>query len=200
MARPAERPARGRRPTSRSQPKDTPSETPRSRPPRLIELSHEIHHGLVTYPGLPGPEISDYLPREASTARYGPGTEFHIGRISMVANTGTNLDSPSTAFAGATDVAGLPLRRVADLDGVVVRIGAGGARSTATGWPPTRLKAERCWSTRAGTATGPPSATAPAAAFASMPPRPRSSASAPSRSAPTPSWPMGSPASAAQRR
>jgi kynurenine formamidase len=92
---------------------------------RLIELSHQIHHGMVTYPGLPGPEISDYLPREASPARYGPGTQFHIGRISMVANTGSYLDSPFHRFAGATDVAGLPLHSVADLDGVVVRIGAG---------------------------------------------------------------------------
>jgi kynurenine formamidase len=58
---------------------------------------------------------------------YGPDTEFHIGRISMVANTGTYLDSPFHRFAGATDVAGLPLVSVADLDGVVVRIGAGRA-------------------------------------------------------------------------
>jgi kynurenine formamidase len=93
-------------------------------PRRLIELSHQIRHGMVTYPGLPGPELSDYLPRSASPARYGPGTEFHIGRISMVANTGTYLDSPFHRFAGATDVAGLPLESVADLDGVVVRIGA----------------------------------------------------------------------------
>jgi arylformamidase len=118
-------PARGRGPTSRGEPADAPSATPRSGPRRLIELSHQIHHGMVTYPGLPGPEISDYLPREASSARYGPGTQFHIGRISMVANTGTYLDSPFHRFAGATDVAGLPLQRVADLDGVVVRIGAG---------------------------------------------------------------------------
>jgi arylformamidase len=99
--------------------------TPGSEPRRLIELSHEIHDGMVTYPGLPGPEISDHLPREASPARYGPGTEFHIGRISMVANTGTYLDSPSHGFADGTDVAGLPLQRIADLDGVVVRIGDG---------------------------------------------------------------------------
>jgi len=79
---------------------------------------------MVTYPGLPGPEISDYLPREASPARYGPGTQFHIGPISMVANTGTYLDSPFHRFAGATDVAGLPVQSVADLDGVVVRIAA----------------------------------------------------------------------------
>jgi arylformamidase len=119
-------PARGRGSTSRGEPADAPSKTLRSAPRRLIELSHQIHHGMVTYPGLPGPEISDYLPREASPARYGPGTEFHIGRISMVANTGTYLDSPSHRFASGTDVAGLPLQRVADLDGVVVRIAAGG--------------------------------------------------------------------------
>jgi len=104
---------------------DEPAETPRSEPRHLIELSHRIHDGMLTYPGLPGPEISDHLPREASPARYGPGTEFHIGRISMVANTGTYLDSPFHRFAGTTDVAGLPLQSVADLDGVVVRMGAG---------------------------------------------------------------------------
>jgi len=80
---------------------------------------------MITYPGLPGPELSDYLPRQASPARYGPGTEFHIGHISMVANTGTYVDSPFHRFAGGTDVARLPLHSVADLDGVVVRAGAG---------------------------------------------------------------------------
>ena len=69
-------------------------------PRRLIELSHQIRHGMVTYPGLPGPELSDYLPRSASPARHGPGTEFHIGPISMVANTGTCLDSPFHRVAG----------------------------------------------------------------------------------------------------
>jgi kynurenine formamidase len=102
---------------------EPPAERPGPR--RLIELSHQIRDGMVTYPGLPGPVLSDYLPREASPARYGPGTEFHIGRISMVANTRTYLDSPFHRFAGATDVAGLPLRSVADLDGMLVRIGAG---------------------------------------------------------------------------
>jgi kynurenine formamidase len=82
---------------------------------------------MVTYPGLPGPEISDHLPREASPARYGPGTTFQIGRISMVANTGTYVDSPFHRFAGATDVAGLPLHSVADLEGIVVRVDGGPA-------------------------------------------------------------------------
>ena len=59
---------------------------------RLIELSHTLRHGMVTYPGLPGPEISDHMTREESRSHYSPGTEFHIGRISMVANTGTYVD------------------------------------------------------------------------------------------------------------
>src|SRR5574341_2460902 len=102
MGRPAERPARDLGSASRGGPSDEPTDMPQSGQRHLIELSHEIYHGMVTYPGLPGPEISDYQPREASPARYGPGTQFHIGRISMVANTGTYLDSPFHRFAGAT--------------------------------------------------------------------------------------------------
>jgi arylformamidase len=125
VERHAERRARGRGLIPRREPADTPSENPRPGPRRLIELSHQIRHGMITYPGLPGPEISDHLSREASPARYGPGTEFQIGRISMVANTGTYIDSPFHRFAGGTDFAGVPLELVADLDGVVVRIDAG---------------------------------------------------------------------------
>ena len=61
---------------------------------RFIDLSHTIEHGMVTYRGLPAPHICDYLSREASRAHYGDGTEFHIGRIDMVANTGTYIDMP----------------------------------------------------------------------------------------------------------
>ena len=91
---------------------------------RLIELSHAIEHGMITYPGLPGPEISDHLTREASRARYAPGTEFHIGRISMIANTGTYLDTPSHRFAGGADLSGVGLERLADLEGIVIDAGA----------------------------------------------------------------------------
>lgn len=89
---------------------------------RVVELSHLIRHGMVTYPGLPAPEISDHLSRQASRDHYAPGTEFTIGRISMVANTGTYLDSPFHRFGDGADLAGLPLSRLTDLDGVVVRI------------------------------------------------------------------------------
>ncbi len=98
---------------------------------RLVELNHPIAHGMVTYPGLPGPELSDHLTREDSRGRYGPGVTFQIGRISMVANTGTYLDSPFHRFADGADLAGVPLERLVDLAGVVVRVVGGGRRGVA---------------------------------------------------------------------
>jgi kynurenine formamidase len=95
---------------------------------RLVELSHPIRHGLVTYPGLPGPEITEHLSRETAAGLYGPDTSFSIGRISMVANTGTYLDSPFHRFAAGADLAGIPLERLADLEGIVVRATGSGRR------------------------------------------------------------------------
>lgn len=89
---------------------------------RLVELSHVIRPGMVTYPGLPGPEISSFLTREASRAAYAPGTEFAIDRITMVGNTGTYLDSPYHRFADGADLSAVPLERTADLPAVVVRL------------------------------------------------------------------------------
>jgi kynurenine formamidase len=86
----------------------------------LVDLSHAVADGLVTYPGLPAPVIGEYLSREASRGRYAEGTTFHIGRIEMIANTGTYLDAPFHRYAGAPDLADLPLERLADLPGVVV--------------------------------------------------------------------------------
>jgi arylformamidase len=89
---------------------------------RLVELSHVISAGMTTYPGLPGPEITPHLTRQASRDHYAPGTEFAIDRISMVGNTGTYLDSPFHRYADGADLAGLPLDAVADLPTVVVRL------------------------------------------------------------------------------
>jgi arylformamidase len=87
---------------------------------RLIDVSHEVEHGMVTYKGLPAPIICDYLSREASRARYAPGTEFQIGKIEMVANTGTYVDSPFHRYPQGRDLAALPLASLANLDCVVV--------------------------------------------------------------------------------
>jgi len=92
----------------------------------LIDLSHTVEHGLETYRGLPAPIICDFLSREASRAVYAPGTEFQIGRIDMVANTGTYVDSPFHRFADGADLSQLALEQLADLDAVVVRAGGGG--------------------------------------------------------------------------
>jgi kynurenine formamidase len=87
---------------------------------RIVDLSHPIEHGMVTYPGLPGPVISDFLGRDASRGHYAEGTTFHIARIRMVANTGTYVDAPFHRFAHGNDIGSLPLERLADVDGVVI--------------------------------------------------------------------------------
>jgi arylformamidase len=87
----------------------------------LIDVSHVVAHGTVTYPGLPAPIISDHLSRADSHTRYAPGTEFHIGKIEMIANTGTYVDAPSHRYAAGGDLADLPLESLADLDGLVIR-------------------------------------------------------------------------------
>jgi len=87
---------------------------------RLIDLSHVIDHQMITYPGLPGPEIGEHMSFEASHDHYAAGTEFAIGRISMVANTGTYLDTPAHRFRDGHDLSALPLQRCADLPAVVI--------------------------------------------------------------------------------
>jgi arylformamidase len=86
----------------------------------FLDLSHTIEHGMTTHPGLPGPVVCDFLSREASRARYAPGVEFHIGKIEMVANTGTYVDAPFHRYADGTDIAGLALESLAGLDAVVI--------------------------------------------------------------------------------
>jgi arylformamidase len=87
----------------------------------LVDVCHTIEDGMITYEGLPGPVITDHLTREESRMHYASGTEFHIGKIEMVANTGTYLDSPFHRYADGTDLSGLDLYSLANLDGVVVR-------------------------------------------------------------------------------
>jgi kynurenine formamidase len=86
----------------------------------LVDVSHVVEHGMVTYKGLPAPLVCDFLSREQSRSHYAPGTEFHIGKIEMVANTGTYLDSPFHRYANGKDLSQLSLDRLANLEGVVI--------------------------------------------------------------------------------
>jgi kynurenine formamidase len=88
---------------------------------RIVDLSHVIEQGMTTYPGLPGPQICDFWERASTADKYDDGSTFQIGRIDMVANTGTYLDSPFHRYADGIDLADLPLPSLANLPGIVVR-------------------------------------------------------------------------------
>ena len=88
---------------------------------RIVDLSHVIEHGMTTYKGFPGPQICDYWERASTAANFDDGASFQIGRIDMIANTGTYVDAPFHRFADGADLADLPLLSLADLPGIVVR-------------------------------------------------------------------------------
>jgi len=100
---------------------------------RFVDLSHTIEDGMITYKGLPAPLICDHLSRADSRAIYAPGTEFQIGRITMVANTGTYIDAPFHRYADGYDVAGFDMNAIADVDAVVVHLDGMRGRSIARG-------------------------------------------------------------------
>ena len=89
---------------------------------RLIDVSHTVEHGMITYKGFPAPIICDWLSREASRTKYAHGTEFQIGKIEMIANTGTYVDSPFHRYANGKDLSELPLESLANMECVVVSI------------------------------------------------------------------------------
>jgi arylformamidase len=89
---------------------------------QFIDLSHTIEHGLVTYKGLPAPIVCDYLSREDSKKFYDEGTEFQIGKIEMVTNTGTYMDCPFHRFADGKDFSQIGLECFTDLDAILIRL------------------------------------------------------------------------------
>ena len=88
---------------------------------RHVDLSHPIKHGMITYPGLPGPIISTYISREESARKLGGGVSYHLGGIEMVVTSGTYVDAPYHFHAGGVDVAQLPLERLVEVRIVVIR-------------------------------------------------------------------------------
>lgn len=110
-------------------PEKTGSDHPKA---RLIDLSHTIESGMVTYKGMPAPIICDHISHLQSRENYAPGTEFQIGRINMVANTGTYIDTPYHRYASGADLSMTPLPNMAQIPGVVVRVV--GAQDRAIDW------------------------------------------------------------------
>ena len=92
---------------------------------KFIELSHTIEDGMITYSGLPGPRISDHLSREGSRQHYAEDTTFQIGKIEMVANTGTYIDAPFHRYKAGKDLSQLDTASVANLDGEVFHADTG---------------------------------------------------------------------------
>ena len=99
---------------------------------RFLDLSHPIVSGMTTYPGLPGPEVETYMGRQESRARLAPGVSFHIGRLTMVANTGTYLDAPFHFHESRADMANLPLERLVEVPITVVDARGSDAVTAAT--------------------------------------------------------------------
>jgi arylformamidase len=95
---------------------------PADRPTRVVDLSHVIREGLITYPGLPAPVITPHLTREASRQNYAEGTTFAMDVITMIGNTGTYLDAPFHRYAEGPDLAGLDLETLVDLPAVVLHL------------------------------------------------------------------------------
>jgi hypothetical protein len=118
----------------------------------LIDVSHVVEDGMITYRGLPAPVICDFLSRERSRSLYAEGTEFQIGKIEMIASTGTYLDSPFHRFAHGQDLSQLssnawPTWKASSYESIVPKIGRSGG-------PISRgmiCAARPCWSTRGGT-------------------------------------------------
>lgn len=91
----------------------------------FVDLSHSIEDGLVTYKGLPAPVICDYMSREESREHYAEGTSFQIGKIEMVANTGTYIDAPFHRYEDGKDLSQLDLGSIANVRGIVVSVTPG---------------------------------------------------------------------------
>jgi arylformamidase len=81
--------------------------------PHFVEISHVIEPGMVTYPGLPVPEAVVFVDHDTSRERYQNKSEFLIASLHLCGNTGTYVDAPIHRHRGATDLAGLPLERLA---------------------------------------------------------------------------------------
>ncbi|MFI5341541.1 MAG: cyclase family protein [Candidatus Methylomirabilales bacterium] len=98
---------------------------------KFVELNHVLEDGMKAYPGLPSPKIGAFLDHEASRSHYDERAEFYLGRVDMVCNLGTYLDSPYHRHRDRADLSQIPLEKVARVPGVVLDAAASPDRSIA---------------------------------------------------------------------
>ena len=122
--------------------------------PQLIDVSHVVEDGMITYKGLPAPIICDYLTRADSEQYYGEGTTFHIGKLEMVANTGTYIDAPFHRYAEGKDMSELDLSCLANLEAIVFRIDPATRAIGRELFGDRELAGKLCWFIPAGTGIG----------------------------------------------
>jgi len=87
---------------------------------KFVELNHALEDGMKAYPGLPSPKIGAFLDHKASRSRYGGKAEFYIGKVEMVCNISTYLDSPFHRYPDGANLSQIPLEMVAGVPGIVL--------------------------------------------------------------------------------
>jgi kynurenine formamidase len=98
---------------------------------KLVELNHVLEDGMMAYPGLPQPKIGAFRDHQESRPFYKDQAEFYLGKVDMVCNLGTYLDSPFHRYPDGTDLSQIPLKMVAGVPGVIFDAAVSSNRSIA---------------------------------------------------------------------
>jgi len=89
----------------------------------IFDLSHKLAPNMPAYPGLPIPKFHVFLAHgdAGGHAHYSPGTSFQIASYEIGGNTGTYVDTPFHRHPHGSDLASVPLEKLANLPGIVIR-------------------------------------------------------------------------------
>jgi kynurenine formamidase len=94
----------------------------------IIDLSHPLVPGMPSYPGLPSPKFNVFRSHEqpAEQSMYAEGVSFEIAQYDFVGNIGTYVDAPYHRHPNGEDLARLPLHKLVNVPGILVRVTADG--------------------------------------------------------------------------
>lgn len=123
---------------------------------KLVELNHALEDRMRAYPNLPRPRIKAFLDHSASQPLYDGKAEFYIGKVEMVCNLGTYLDSPFHRHRDKADLSQVPLEDVAGIPGIAINAAAAANRSITLDCNESELKGNAAlirtgWDRRWGT-------------------------------------------------